>query len=450
MTLTLSVRHPRRITRLTGNGSAERTIPTSYFWWVLLRSGRRQLTPPPDIRRLSDVDTTATRQRPAAEVVAVAVGGLIVLLSLDLLLGLQLFDVVLPALAGDIAVIGALALALVSPPRTIAPAAVAGCAASVVISLIVHFADSAPPTTVIGVGAWPGFVEIAGLGLLTGWSVRSASRNGALISIVAFGLVMVSIAEWRNRGRHSDLLSVSCAATWAAVVAAGWYLRVLDARQIQQSKQVRHQERLAIARELHDVVAHHVTGIVVQAQAAQLIADQQPDAARRALDTIARAGGEAMAAMRAMVGALRDESASSELVPTASIDDLRAMAETAAPERGQLPVRLAIDDRSATLPDTVMASVHRIAREAVTNARRHSVGATNINIDVSCADGIVHLLVTNDGALVSRSPGGFGLRGMAERAAAMGGEFDAGPLPAGGWRVAADLPVAVGADVAPS
>ena len=191
-----------------------------------------------------------------------------------------------------------------------------------------------------------------------------------------------------------------------------------------------------------------MTGIVVQAQAAQLVAAQQPDAAQRALDRIARAGGEALAAMRAMVGALRDESAGDELVPTASLDDLRAMAEGRHPERGELPVRLAIDDRAATLPDTVIASVHRIAREAVTNARRHSVGATNIDIDVRCDDGVVHLLVINDGGPVSRSPGGFGIRGMAERAAAMGGDFDAGPLPDGGWRVAADLPVGVGSGAA--
>jgi signal transduction histidine kinase len=187
-----------------------------------------------------------------------------------------------------------------------------------------------------------------------------------------------------------------------------------------------------------------VTGIVVQAQAAQLVADDQPDAARRALDRIARAGGDAMAAMRAMVGALREESTDEELDPTASIDDLRAMAATKPHERGQLPVRLAIDPQAAALPETVLASIHRIAREAVTNARRHSVGATNIDIDVRCTDGLVHLVVRNDGSQVTRSSGGFGLRGMAERAAAMGGEFEAGPLPDGGWRVAADLPVAIG------
>ena len=231
-------------------------------------------------------------------------------------------------------------------------------------------------------------------------------------------------------------------------MAVGWYLRVLDTQQVEQAQQVRHQERLAIARELHDVVAHHVTGIVVQAQAAQLVADQQPDAAQRALDRIVRAGGEALTAMRAMVGALRDESAGDDLVPTASLDDLRAMAEMTGADRHELPVRLAIDDRATTLPDTVIASVYRIAREAVTNARRHSVGATNIDIDLRCENGVVHLRVTNDGGPVSRSPGGFGIRGMAERAAAMGGDFDAGPLPDGGWRVAADLPAGAGAGAA--
>ena len=72
----------------------------------------------------------------------------------------------------------------------------------------------------------------------------------------------------------------------------------------------------------------------------------------------------------------------------------------------------------------------------------------NIEIDVRCDNGVVHLLVTNDGGQVTPAPGGFGIRGMAERAAAMGGVFDAGPLPDGGWRVAADLPVSVGPEVA--
>jgi signal transduction histidine kinase len=372
-------------------------------------------------------------------------GGLATLLIVDLVLGVGLLNVVIPALLADVLVIAALALALKSPPQTIAPAAVLAAAASVAVSIVVHVVDSSTKTPVMGYGgAWPGFAELAGLGLLTAWSVRSSSRKGATASTLALGIALLAIIVWRNRGPHSDLLVLVCGAAWLAVVAAGWYLRVLDIRQAEQAQQVRHQERLAIARELHDVVAHHVTGIVVQAQAAQLVADEQPDAAQRALDRIARAGGEALAAMRAIVGALRDETTGDELIPTASLSDLRAMAEATASERNELPVRVAIDDRAETLSEPVIASVHRIAREAVTNARRHSVGATNIDVDVRCADGVVHLLVVNDGGPVNRSPGGFGIRGMAERAAAMGGDFEAGPRPEGGWRVAADLPVGVG------
>ena len=300
----------------------------------------------------------------------------------------------------------------------------------------------------MGVGAWPGFVELAGLGLLTVWSVRSASRTGALASVVAFGSVMVAIVEWRKRGYHSDLLLLLCAAAWAAVVAAGWYLRVLDARQLEQSQQVRHQERLAIARELHDVVAHHVTGIVVQAQAAQLIAAQQPDAAQRALDTIARAGGDALAAMRAMVGALRDESTGSELVPTASLDDLRAMAEWTA--SGARRAAGAAGDRrscgNAPRHGDRLRPPHRPGgrHQRPPALRRRHEHRHRRALRRRHGPPPRHQRRRTGQPL----PGGFGLRGMAERAAAMGGEFDAGPLPDGGWRVAADLPVAVGSEVA--
>jgi signal transduction histidine kinase len=392
------------------------------------------------------VETTASGQRPAGQVVAVTAASLVGLTLIDLVLGLQFFNVVWPAIVADVAVIAAVAYATVAPPRTISQAAVAGSAASIAISVIVAAADFTTEARLMGKGAWPGFAELGGLGLLTIWSVRSASRAGAFASVSAFGLALYAIVDWRNQGWHSDKLFLLSAGAWAAVVAIGWYLRVLDAHQSEQEKHVRHQERLAIARELHDVVAHHVTGIVVQAQAARLVGPDHPDAARRALDRIALAGADALAAMRAMVGALRDERViDSDLGPAGSLDDLRAIATAGPRERGQLPVRLAIDERAAELPDSVLASVHRIAREAVTNARRHSVGATNIDIDVRCEGEIVHLLVTNDGSPASRSPGGFGLLGMAERAAALGGDFDAGPLPNGGWRVEAELPVVASA-----
>ena len=106
-------------------------------------------------------------------------------------------------------------------------------------------------------------------------------------------------------------------------------------------------------------------------------------------------------------------------------------------------MRVSIDSNASRLPAEVMASVHRIAREAVTNARRHAAGATGIELQVTCTRGLVRLQVSNDGAPVpaARTGGpGFGLTGMAERAAALGGRFAAGPLANGGWRVRAELP----------
>jgi signal transduction histidine kinase len=379
-----------------------------------------------------------------SQVVGVVAAGLVGLTLLDILLGVEFFGVVMPALVADVAVLGSVGLATISPPRWVAVATVGGSLASVAVSLFVRLDDSTDDSLLMGTGAWPGFAELAGLGLLTAWSVRSTPRREAIAGAAAFGVAMFGIAEWRNEGRYEQHLLLVWVGAWIAVVGAGWYLRGLDARQRAQERNVRQQERLNLARELHDVVAHHVTGIVVQAQAAQLVAERQPDAAQRALDRIEQSGVEALSAMRSIVGALRDESADAGLQPSATLDDLRAMETSSPGDRSQLAVRLTIDERAESLPGPVIASVHRIAREAVTNARRHAVGASNIEIAVRCDNGVVHLEVVNDGGPASRSPGGFGLRGMAERAAAMGGVFDAGPLPQGGWRVAAELPVAAG------
>ena len=155
------------------------------------------------------METTATGQRPAAHVVRVVAGGLATLVFADLLLGIELFGVVWPALVGDVLVIAALALALVAPPRTIPLAAVGGCAASVAISFFVEVADSTVRAKGMGVGgAWPGFAELAGLGLLTAWSVRSASRDGAIAASLAFGVALFAIVGWRNQGYHS--IGCSC------------------------------------------------------------------------------------------------------------------------------------------------------------------------------------------------------------------------------------------------
>ncbi len=141
--------------------------------------------------------------------------------------------------------------------------------------------------------------------------------------------------------------------------------------------------------------------------------------------------------MRALVGALRADRGDVPIAPTATLDDIRQLAT-----RGSigLPVVVSLDAAAERLPSSVMASLHRIAIEALTNARRHGTGATSVDVAVACGPQHVTLSVTNDGAIVSDRQRGFGLVGVAERVAALGGRFDACPRPTGGWTVTAVLP----------
>jgi signal transduction histidine kinase len=231
-------------------------------------------------------------------------------------------------------------------------------------------------------------------------------------------------------------------------VGGGLLLREIDRERVNETERARHDERIAIARELHDVVAHHVTGIVVQAQAAQLVADSRPAATASALASIEHAGSEALAAMRRMVGALRDDNADAPISPAATIRDLHDLA--ARSTALGLPVRLVIDEAgelSRELPIELAVSIHRIIREALTNARQHAVGATVVDVSVARNGGQLDVTIRDDGRPLrgERRNGGFGLVGMAERVHALGGVFFAGPVAEGGWQVHARLPL--GGDV---
>jgi signal transduction histidine kinase len=364
-----------------------------------------------------------------------------VLILIDVVVGERVFREARPALAADVLVAFALSYAMLQPRRLLLAATIGGALGSIAVSRAVDVLGPLDrlPVPVMGTGAWPGFAEIAGLGFLVVWNVRASRLPGAIAALTALAAAFAAIIVLRQNGRYTSELVLPFGMAWLAVAAAGFYLRVLDQRQEELALRARLDERISIARDLHDMVAHHVTGIVVQAQAARLVAADRPEAAGVALERIERAGAEALGAMRLMVGTLRDETAPVDLAPAANLDDLRAIGRPSA--RGELPVTVSIDDRAAGLPAEVVASLHRIAREAVTNARRHAVGASSIVVDVRCRNGHVGLLVRNDGVETSRAVGGFGLQGMAERAEALGGTFSAGPLPAGGWQVAAELPV---------
>ncbi|MQY08262.1 sensor histidine kinase [Actinomadura macrotermitis] len=201
-------------------------------------------------------------------------------------------------------------------------------------------------------------------------------------------------------------------------------------------------ERQRIARELHDVVAHHMSMIAIQAEAAPYKAEV-PAETRRDLAEIRATALDALTEMRRILGVLR----SAEGAETAPQPGLDRLAELVTAARG---TGLTVEDRLAgnlaALPSGVGLSAYRIVQEAMSNAMRHAPGS-RVGLDVAHADGILRLTVVNGppgpGHRPTPSPpgAGHGLAGMRERAAMLGGELLAGPTPEGGFQVSATLPV---------
>ncbi|GHG17205.1 MULTISPECIES: sensor histidine kinase [Amycolatopsis] len=194
-------------------------------------------------------------------------------------------------------------------------------------------------------------------------------------------------------------------------------------------------ERLRIAREMHDVVAHSMSLIAVKAAVGNHVALEQPDQARDALRVIEDTSRETLAELRRMLGVLRDGTGVPALAPAPSLADLRALAERAQ-QAGALAVELVIDGL-AELPSGVGQSVYRIVQEALTNVVKHA-GAATCWIRVTGGEGDVTIEVLDDGRGGAATPG-HGLIGMRERVAVYDGEFSAAPAETG-FRVFARLP----------
>lgn len=200
---------------------------------------------------------------------------------------------------------------------------------------------------------------------------------------------------------------------------------------------VRSRERERLARELHDTVAHHVSAIVVRAQAGRVLAAVDPAAAVEALEGVEEEGARTLEEMRAMVAALRDRGTGAELAPIAGVTDLERLLSGTG---GRLPIDLRLDGDLDALPPAVDAAVYRIVQESVTNARRHSVDASGIVVRVTGEPERILVTVRNDGVRAGKGRDGYGLAGLRERAAMLGGELRAGPGAEHGWQVEAELP----------
>jgi signal transduction histidine kinase len=211
------------------------------------------------------------------------------------------------------------------------------------------------------------------------------------------------------------------------------------------------EERLGIARELHDVLAHSLSLINVQAGVALELMDRKPDQVRAALDAIKRTSKDALVDVQGVLASLRRPDEAPPLTPAATLRDLDELVRQA--RSTGLAVDVTVSDVPLELPSTVDAAVYRIVQEALTNVVRHAC-ARHVAIRL-CMDGSnLTVTVDDDGrsgesALPSQSRGGGdGIPGMLERAAALGGDLKAGPRPGGGFRVEARLPVALGRELA--
>jgi signal transduction histidine kinase len=202
------------------------------------------------------------------------------------------------------------------------------------------------------------------------------------------------------------------------------------------------QERLRIARDVHDVVAHTMAAVNVQMGVAAAALDRRPDAARAALDQARASSREALRELRASVAVLREAGVGTPAGPAPGLAELDRLAARAAAAGLRVTLRRETGDRQ--LPAVVELTAYRIIQEALTNVIRHA-GAGAATVSVTGTAGALLVEVTDDGAgaAAGTRPGarGYGLLGMAERAAALGGRVEHGPLPGGGFRVAAVLPL---------
>jgi signal transduction histidine kinase len=260
------------------------------------------------------------------------------------------------------------------------------------------------------------------------WGTGRAMLLGAAIVLASF-ILSLTIGPVVL----SDV--IGSLAVLGTAIALGWAFRWRAAARARELDRVKLLEREQLARDLHDTVAHHVSAIAIQAQAGTAVAATDSDAAARVLRVIEGEASRTLAEMRSIVRVLREDAP--ERTPTPGIADLRQLAFA---EAGGPVVDVQLTGDVDELPPTIAATVYRLAQEGVTNARRHARNATRIDVRVHADEAGIRLDVHDDGDPAASVTPGYGIAGMIERAALLGGTCEAGAVPGGGWAVTAVLP----------
>jgi len=379
-------------------------------------------------------------------------------------------------------VVGLLALRRHARPGPLAVAGSAVAVAAVVAAGLGHRPHEPGPATVLG------------LTVLLASAIRRDGPRAAAVPAWC-GLAVVVAAGLRSHAYVSgpDVITVLAALGWLTAVAAGLGLRLRDAQRRAALEEVRRDERLDLARELHDLAAHHLTGLVLQAQAARIVARTEATRVDHELAGIESSGADALNAIRRVVGLLREPPASAaprlgeppasgvprlgeppasgvSLYGEPSASGVPVFGESsadAAPLRpgppsldeliGNFRARPAAPDVRATitlpapLPPEVATTVHRIVQEGLTNVVRHAPDARMVDVAIRLDESELTVTIADDGpprayqggyGQGGYGPGGYGLIGMTERVQALGGDLAAGPRPGGGWQIRATLRVA--------
>ena len=253
--------------------------------------------------------------------------------------------------------------------------------------------------------------------------------------MIGSAVMLVSLALTFSRGGGIDELVGGFALLLAAVLL-GVALRSRAASRERLLDSIRTREREHLARDLHDTVAHHVSAIAIRAQAGLAVAAHDPSAARDALGVIESEAAKTLGELRSMVRVLR-HGETADLAPSPSLGDIAQLAGT---RPGGVVVAVTVEGDDGSIPPPVAAAVFRIAQESVTNALRHARQVTDVTVRVEADEQGVRLSATNDGDIPTSPTPGFGIIGMMERAALLGGTCHAGPAPGGGWAVTAVLP----------
>ncbi|MDA2805089.1 sensor histidine kinase [Nocardiopsis suaedae] len=327
-----------------------------------------------------------------------------------------------------------------TPPRRLALVGPAAPVAVLAVSLALSPADPGM------FGYTMSILEVFAMFLAANLVTWHASRRAVAVMAAATTLAILS------QGLRSEGWGLG-AVGWMLLLATltflpGLVLRWRERERAWRVEEARRDERLSLARDLHDVVAHQVSGIVVQVQALRHIADRDPAVVAAALPQIEDAGAAALAAMRRMVGALREDGDAAPLEPHDLAVALRALEEPG--DIGRPRVEVAVEGDPGALPEETASAVLRMSQEAVTNARRHARDASLVRVELAADASGARLRVADDGrggGSAHGAGGGYGLIGMAERAKLLGGSFTAGPADdAPGWRVVAELPAGTAGD----